>query len=76
MHRIRKSCLISLLALYVILGSWKGYVAIFEKGNTEPRQIFPTQIVSLPPADQAALEEGILVRNQRDLNQLLEDYLS
>ena len=66
----------SLLALYVILGSWKGYIAIFEKGNTEPRQIFPTQITALPPADQAALEKGIIVRNQRDLNQLLEDYLS
>ena len=76
MHMIRKSCLIPLLALYVILGSWKGYVAIFEKGDTEPRQIFPTQIASLPPADQAALEEGIIVRNQRDLNQLLEDFLS
>ena len=66
----------SLLALYVILGSWKGYIAIFEKGSTEPRQIFPVQVTALPPADQAALEEGIIVRNQRDLNQLLEDYLS
>ena len=26
--------------------------------------------------DQEALEKGIIVRNQRDLNQLLEDYLS
>lgn len=66
----------ALLALYVVLGSWKGYVAIFEKGAQEPRQIFPTQITSLPPSDQEALEKGIIVRNQRDLNQLLEDYLS
>ena len=73
---IRKRILTAMLALYVILGSWKGYVAIFEKGAAEPRQIFPTQITSLPPADQEALENGIIVRNQRDLNQLLEDYLS
>ena len=33
-------------------------------------------VSSLPPADQAALEEGIVVRNDRDLQQLLEDYLS
>ena len=73
---MRKSFLPSLLALYVILGSWKGYVAIFEKDRSEPRQIFPTQVISLPPADQAALEQGIVVRNQRDLDRLLEDYLS
>ena len=73
---IRKRILTAMLALYVILGSWKGYVAIFEKGAAEPRQIFPTQVTSLPPADQQALEKGIIVRNERDLNQLLEDYLS
>ena len=73
---MRKRVLPGLLALYVVLGSWKGYVAIFEKGEAEPRQIFPTQVASLPAADQAALEKGITVRNQRDLDRLLEDYLS
>ena len=62
--------------LSLILGSWKGYVALFDKGDSEPRQIFPCPVVSLPEADQTALKEGILVRNQRDLEQILEDYLS
>ncbi len=66
----------AVLALYVILGTWKGYVALFDPGASEPRQIFPTSIESLPEADQQALNEGIPVRNQRDLDQLLEDYLS
>lgn len=66
----------AVLLLYVILGSWKGYVALFEENAEEPRQIFPCKVISLPEADQKALEEGILVRNERDLNQLLEDYLS
>ena len=66
----------SALLLYVILGCWKGYVAIFPEESEEPRQIFPCKVASLPEADQQALEEGILVRNDRDLNQLLEDYLS
>lgn len=64
------------LSFVLILGSWKGYVAIFNKGSTEPRQIFPTPVDSLPPTDQQYLAEGILVRNERDLQQLLEDYLS
>ena len=33
-------------------------------------------VEALPEADQQALENGIIVRNQRDLQQILEDYLS
>lgn len=73
---MKQKMISTLLALYVVLGTWKGYVALFEKGAEEPRQIFPTPVSSLPPADQAALEAGIPIRNQRNLEQLLEDYLS
>ncbi len=66
----------SLLALTLLLGSWKGYVALFDKGKEEPRQIFPCPVSSLPEADQQKLEEKIIIRNQRDLQQALEDYLS
>ena len=72
----RKKLLSSLLALYVILGSWEGYVALFEKGKDEPRQIFPCPVTSLPLLDQQALEDGIIIRNNTQLQQLLEDYLS
>lgn len=72
----RKKLLSAMIALYVVLGSWKGYVALFDAGKAEPKQIFPYPVTSLPPADQQALEEGIIVRNDRDLQQLLEDYLS
>lgn len=73
---VRKKLFSIFLALYVVLGTWKGYVALFDKGKDEPRQIFPNTVASLPPEDQAALEKGIVVRNERQLQQLLEDYLS
>ena len=73
---IKQRTLKLLLALYFILGSWKGYVALFESGKEEPRQIFPTKVSSLPDADRLALEAGIEVRSQKKLDQLLEDYLS
>ena len=73
---IQKKYISTMLMLYVILGCWKGYVALFDKGDTEPRQIFPTMVTSLPLEDQTALQQGIIVRNSRDLQQLLEDYLS
>ena len=65
-----------LLALAVVVGSWKGYVALFDQGAEEPKQIFPCPVEALPEADQVSLENGIIVRNQRDLQQILEDYLS
>ena len=40
------------LALYLLLGSWKGYVALFEKGAEEPCQIFPCPVSALPEIRQ------------------------
>lgn len=74
MRMTRFSALV--LAFVVIVGSWKGYLALFDPGKSEPKQIFPRLVSSLPEADRQALEAGIPVRNQRDLESLLEDYLS
>lgn len=72
----RSKLLTIVLLLYVVVGTWKGYLALFDKGAAEPKQIFPCPVSALPEMDQQALEKGIVVRNQRDLQQLLEDYLS
>lgn len=63
-------------ALYLVLGIWKGYVALYEAGATEPMRIYPYAVASLPEADQAALEDGVIIRNSTQLEQALEDYLS
>lgn len=65
-----------LLLFYLTLGCFKGYVALFDKGAAEPRQIYPCPVSALPPADQQALEAGIPVRSEEELNRLLEDFLS
>ena len=74
---MKKCRLISaVLLLYVVVGVWKGYVALFDPGSTEPQQIVPCPVAALPQPDQEALEKGIIVRNDRDLQQILEDFLS
>ena len=73
---IKKRLFSAIAALYVVLGTWKGYVALFDQGAQEPKQIFPCPVEALPQQDQEALENGIIIRNQRDLQQILEDYLS
>lgn len=64
------------LLLSLLLGCHKGYVALFQAGSSEPMQIFPYPVTSLPPADQLALQEGIPIRSEKELAQRLEDYLS
>ena len=73
---IKKPLLSFFLASALFLGSYRGYVAIFEKGAEEPKQIFPCAVDTLPEADQKLLEDRIRVRDEEELNRLLEDYLS
>lgn len=76
MHRLSQRILPLLFSLALTLGSFRGYVALFEDDSQEPRQVYPYRIQSLPPADQIALEEGIPVRSEKELQHLLEDFLS
>ena len=41
-------------AFLVIVGSWKGNLALFDPRKQEPKQIFPRLVSSLPEADQKA----------------------
>lgn len=76
MRRILQNILALSLAAGFLLGSHNGYLALWEDGKADPRQIFPCPVASLPEADRLALEEGIHVRDLERLQQLLEDYLS
>ena len=72
----RKHLLVLPLLLGFILSCHKDYIALWEEGADEPRQIFPYKVAALPPEDQQLLEKGIRVKTIRELSGLLEDYLS
>lgn len=59
-----------------ILGSHRGFVALWTDPTAEPDVVFPYSVTSLPPADQAELEKGIVIDSKEELHRLLEDYLS
>ena len=65
-----------LLALTFLLGSYKGYLALWEDGDPKPKKIFPCPVSSLPAADQEALEKGIYIGTKNGLSRYLEDFLS
>lgn len=64
------------LAAAFLLGNYRGYIALWSDGTSDPIRIFPYCIASLPPEDQSLLAKGIRVRSGEHLRQLLEDYLS
>ena len=65
-----------LTAFMFLLGSHRGYLALWKEDRPEPFQIFSLQIASLPEQDQAALDSGITARSETELSSLLEDFLS
>ena len=73
---MKKTWVCRLLALFLVIGNWKGYVAVFKANEDEPWQIYPQKVSCLSDDDQEALNRGIVVRNDRDLQRLLEDFLS
>lgn len=66
---------LSLIFLF-ILGNHNGFIALWQGQSPLPARIFPYSVSALPKADQNALEKGIIVRTEEELNRILEDYLS
>ena len=68
----------SYLALFCLflLGTYKGYIALWTDKTKEPAKVFPYSVASLPPADQKRLEKGIEISSPEQLYALLQDYLS
>ena len=65
-----------ILAIGFLLGTCRGYLALWKDEAPDPVQIFPIPVDSLPEADRSTLEEGIRARSEIELNELLEAYLS
>ena len=66
----------SLFLAGLLLGSYKGRIALWKDGSAEPWKIFPYPVSALPTEEQAALKKGIHVDSMEDLNRLLENFLS
>ena len=65
-----------LLLFVMMLGTYRGRLALWNEGGSEPVVIYPQLISMLPEADQQRLQSGIPIENESRLHRLLEDYLS
>lgn len=59
-----------------VLRSQNGRLAVYMKGETEPRMEFDVPVRALPEFDQRQLETGIFVEDYPSLVSLIEDYIS
>ena len=59
-----------------ILKEYNGKLAIFEKGKKEPKMIFNVLINSLPEVDIKELKKGLKIKNEEELNERIEDFVS
>lgn len=64
------------LSAFFLLGTWKGYVALWVDDTPIPRKVFPYCVSSLPQKDQQALKQGIRAETPEILTKRLEDFLS
>lgn len=56
------------------IGEWEGQVAVFERDQTFPRQVFDMAVADLPPELQERVRRGVPAEDEDRLSVLLEDY--
>lgn len=73
---MKKKKLAAILLAGYILGIHRGYVALWEAPDPEPRIVTRMPADLLPPMDREALARGIPIPEDRTLAQVIEDYCS
>ena len=59
--------------LYTI-GVWEGQVAVFERGQSYPKQVYDMPVTGLPHELRRQVLDGVPVYSEEQLSVLLEDY--
>ena len=59
-----------------ILKDFQGKLAVFEKNKKDPEMIFDVLIDSLPEVDVIELQQGLKIKDEQELNERIEDFVS
>lgn len=57
-----------------VLGESNGHLALYRENSTKPYRILEMETYLLSEADLQALQEGIVVETEEELERLLEDW--
>ena len=61
---------------YYKISIYMNKLAIYKNDDSKPSKIYDIYIDNLPGEDKKALQKGIIVKNQHDLQSIIEDYTS
>lgn len=64
------------LSFGIMLGVYRGRLALWKGDDPQPCKIFPYSVAALPDDQRQALERGIQINSAKELDRLLEAYLS
>lgn len=56
------------------IGVWEGCVAVFERHQPYPKQVYDMPVTALPHELRQRVLEGVPVHSEEELSLLLEDY--
>ena len=59
-----------------VLKEFNGKLAVFQWGEREPAMIFDVPIDSLPEIDANQLKQGLKIKDDQELNDRIEDFVS
>lgn len=71
-----RQLLTSLFLLGFLLGIHNGRIALWKEPDPEPMRVFPYPVSALPQDIRQALEHGITIDSEADLDALLESLCS
>lgn len=74
---MKKTKILAQLLLFgFLLGIHNGRIALWKEPDPEPCRVFPYSAAALPQEIRQALQHGIRIESESDLDRLLENLLS
>ena len=72
----RLHILYCIITLAFLLGTYQGYVELWEGEDPLPVKVFPYSVKLFPEEDRQILEDGIRIRDLPELAARIEDLIS
>jgi len=63
-------------ATYYVLKDYKGRIALFINENKIPKETYEVFTNTLPTEDAEKIKSGIIITTERELQKILEDFIS
>lgn len=61
---------------YYKISVYMNKLAVYKNNSTKPEKVYDVFVNTLPYEDRKALQNGIIVKNEQDLQSIIEDYTS